>query len=146
MSKNRDELYIRWKKVEYRFFAFIGKKLAWKIKYVVTFKVTFKVEERVNTIYLQPTDKQVVLNIITDLKYNSSAGMDKIASKDLKKLRNVMRDILETMINDIIETGVFSENLRTANINTGAQNGKREDINNYKPISWLRTFSKLVEK
>lgn len=50
------------------------------------------------------------------------------------------------MINNILETGIFPDELKNAKIIPIYKNGKRDDLNNYRPISLLSNFSKLVEK
>lgn len=49
-------------------------------------------------------------------------------------------------MNDILSTGNFPEELKVAKITPIFKKGSRSEFGNYRPISVLNTFSKIVEK
>jgi hypothetical protein len=50
------------------------------------------------------------------------------------------------MFNESINQGVFPDLMKIAKIRPGYKKGNRQEISNYRPISVLSIFSKIVEK
>ena len=53
---------------------------------------------------------------------------------------------LNYICNRTLSTGIFPDRLKYASIRPIYKKGKKEDINNYRPISILTSFSKIFEK
>lgn len=126
------------------YFSTVGTNLAQRI--ANNSKSTFKEEKCQKTIFLEPTTITEVKNTITNLKNNCAPGEDKITKHDLIILFEIIGNIIVTLMNNILSTGNFPEELKVAKITPIFKKGSRSEFGNYRPISVLNTFSKIVEK
>lgn len=99
-----------------------------------------------NTIFVEPTNEQEIDKIISDLKRNSAPGHDEITVLDVINLKNNLIPILTKLVNKILKDGVFPKELKISKINPIFKSGSRDNMNNYRPISVISVFSKIVEK
>jgi hypothetical protein len=90
------------------------------------------------------TDEEVKTAINT-LK-NSSPGIDNIKASHVKQIINVICPLLRHLCNKIFETGIFPDAFKTAIVIPINKSGDHCNINDYRPISVLTTFSKIIEK
>ncbi len=98
------------------------------------------------SIYLNPTDDEEVAKIISNMKSKNSSGHDKINSNLLKKLKNELKHPISLLINKSINSGIFPDIYKIAEVIPIHKAKDREILNNYRPISLLPTFSKILEK
>lgn len=104
-------------------------------------------EEEVNeSIFLKPTDCTEIKNIILELKNKCAPGMDNVSKKDLLLLWDAIGTKIVDIVNKILEKGIYPEELKTAKVIPVYKKGAQDELNNYRPISLLSTFSKIVEK
>ena len=54
--------------------------------------------------------------------------------------------LITQIINNMIETSLFPENLKLAEVKPIHKKGSTADMGNYRPISLLPTFSKVFER
>ncbi len=80
------------------------------------------------------------------MKSKSSSGHDKINSKLLKQLKHELKYPISLLINKSINSGVFPEVYKLAEVIPIHKTKDRENLNNYRPISLLPTISKFLEK
>lgn len=99
-----------------------------------------------NSLYLHPTDNEEVSAIIRKLKSSSSAGIDNVSPKIIKRLRYEITPLLVHLINQIFISGIYPENYKTAIVVPLHKSESTEEINNYRPISILTVFNKIVER
>lgn len=125
-------------------FASIGHTLASKIKQTPGIK--YKEEEVEQSITLKKTDLTEVKEIIKDLKNHSAPGIDGITKKDIEILIDIIGNKLVQLINIVLENGCFPEELKLSKIIPIYKKGEHDNLNNYRPISLLSIFSKLLEK
>nr|CAH7713322.1 unnamed protein product [Callosobruchus chinensis] len=95
---------------------------------------------------IQPTNENEIKEIILDLKKNSAPGCDGITFRDIFNLKEKLLKILTKLINNVIATGIFPNELKTSKISPVFKEGSKKDVDNYRPISVLSIFSKIVEK
>lgn len=127
-----------------KYFSKIGVNLAAGIP--STPNVDFEEEVIDDTIYLNPTDLYEVKNVVNDLKNNCAPGTDNITKRDIVNLFPVIGEKMVTIINNILTNGIFPEELKIAKVIPVYKKGSHKDLNNYRPISVLNTFSKITEK
>lgn len=127
-----------------RHFSSIGVDLASKINPVNG--AVFEDEEILDSIFLRPTNSLEILEIIQDIKTNSAPGEDSITKTDIIQLFDIIDDKIVLLTNKVLSSGVFPDEFKVAKIIPLYKSGNHSDLNNYRPISILNTFSKMVEK
>ena len=80
------------------------------------------------------------------LKLSNSCGYDEVPSKLLKLCSYYISSSLNYIHNRTLFTGVFPDRLKYATIRPLFKKDSKDDINNYRPISILTSFSKIFEK
>ena len=92
--------------------------------------------------------KSVFINELRDaffsLKLNKSPGYDKISFNVVKKCFRELCKPLEYVFNLSIQTGVFPDKLKIARVSLVYKACDTDDLTNYRPISVLPTFSKIL--
>lgn len=95
---------------------------------------------------LLPTDDIEMENIIRSLKPKTSAGIDDISAKLLKHCCNPLVSPLVHITNKSIAQGQFPSAMKLAKVYPNYKKGSEMDISNYRPISLIPTFSKVMER
>ena len=99
-----------------------------------------------NSIYLEPTDPEEIDKIVSNLKPKSSSGHDNFTSKLLKSLKTELKTPLSILANISINEGTYPETYKLAEVVPIYKSKSKDDVGNYRPISLLPTFSKILEK
>jgi hypothetical protein len=84
--------------------------------------------------------------IIKNLKPSNSHGYDEISTKVLKCSSNVVSSPLTYIFNLVISTGTFPTRMKYSIVKPLFKKGDKRNISNYRPISLLISFSKILEK
>ena len=90
-------------------------------------------------------EEREVATIINSLK-NSSPGCDGIPATIVKRTIHLYVKILTLIINQAFYNGVFPKELKMAKVIPVYKSGSTMELNNYRPISVLNTFSKVFER
>ena len=98
-----------------------------------------------HSLFLTPTDENEISEIIASLK-TSSPGYDGIDMKIIKPIKNSILKPLAYICNLSFSQGKFPDQLKVAKIIPIHKKGDRSDFSNYRPISILPVFSKIIEK
>ena len=89
-----------------------------------------------------------IWNVIQKLKSKTSAGLDCVSNKLLKRIAPLIINPLHYLINLSLETGFVPQQIKVSKIiplfKTGS--GDKNYFSNYRPISILSSFAKLIEK
>ena len=132
-----------------RYFANVGPDLSDKIQYrgkkLVESYLTAPISSKFK--FEIVTDKDI-LEAIGTLKPKNSSGYDNLSSKMLIQLSPIIHSPIRLIVNQSLITGIFPDQLKIA-IVTPLYKGKNTDQHsfcNYRPISLLPTFSKIIEK
>ena len=86
-----------------------------------------------------------IIEIINNLE-NKSEGPQSIPVKLLKMIPDIIAVPLCNIINQSFSTGVFPNALKISKVIPKHKGGSTEDLNNYRPISLLSIFVKIIEK
>lgn len=83
---------------------------------------------------------------IKKLKNKKSKGVDGVDNLTIKECSWYLVDVMTFLFNFSLESGVFPNVLKTAIVIPVHKKGDVLRLNNYRPISLLSTFSKILEK
>ena len=95
-----------------------------------------------NSLFLSPITDNETHDIINSLDSNKS---NDISPKLLKTLCNSFCPILTYLFNSCMLTGTFPDELKIARVIPLFKSGNRNLMSNYRPISILPTFSKILK-
>ena len=99
-----------------------------------------------NSFLLKATSEDEVHKLICQLNKGKALGPLSIPVTILKDNVNILSTPLSFIINRSFEQGVFPESLKTAQVTPVHKKEDTLTINNYRPISLLSVFSKILEK
>jgi len=83
---------------------------------------------------------------INSLKIKESSGYNKISKKMLKINAPFISSPLSYICNKSVLSGTFPTRLKYATVKPLLKKGDKENVANYRPISLLTSFSKVLEK
>ena len=95
---------------------------------------------------ISPTNPQEIIEIINALDENKSSGPCSIPTTLLKLAKDELSIPLSEICNRSFEEGIFPEQNKIAKVIPSHKKGPTDDVNNYRPISLLSVFSKIMEK
>ena len=127
------------------FFIDIGPTLASKINTGGISHRTFMPESFQSSFFLEPTNTNEVKQVINKLK-DGAPGRDAILPKHLKCISEPISNPLSRIANLSFEQGVFPEELKLAVVSPLYKAKDPIFFNNYRPISLLSVFSKILER
>ena len=128
------------------FFAGIGPELANSIKPShLNFKAFLGTPISENFIFNHVTSKMII-DMAGKLKPKNSSGPDHISSKLLKKILPIIINPLCHIFNLSLKTGYIPTILKTAKVVPIFKSGDKHNFTNYRPISLISSFAKLLEK
>lgn len=99
-----------------------------------------------NSMSFVPVSGRDVEKIIDSMKCKPSTGFDEISVKVVKYCKYELSDDLASLINRSVELGQFPSLLKKAIVIPIHKKLDPKDVNNYRPISLLSVFSKIIEK
>ena len=85
-------------------------------------------------------------NAFASLKTNKSSGYDDISANVVKRVSDEIFVILKHISNISLAKGVFPDELKIARVTLIFKKGNNTLVTNYRPISVLPCFSKLLER
>ena len=85
-------------------------------------------------------------NVVKLLQAKESRGYDEISTKVIKQSIACIASPIAYICNLMMSSGIYLERLKFAEVKPLYKQGDRTDINNYRPISILPSFSKIFEK
>jgi hypothetical protein len=92
-----------------------------------------------------PTTETEIKSIIHSLKSRNSSGYDEITSKTVKACSALISHPLVHICNHSLYTGIFPDCLKMSVIRPLYKKDDKTSMTNYRPVSLLTTFSKVLE-
>ena len=99
-----------------------------------------------NSLFFVPVHRNELIDIVHNLKNKKSTGHDGIDNVLLKKVINHVVDPLVHVFNLSLTDGIVPDCMKISKIIPVYKKGKKDNICNYRPISLLTTFSKILER
>jgi hypothetical protein len=127
------------------YFVNIGPSLAQSIPNTSKNPIDYIRASASRSMYLTPVTELEITNIIREMR-DCAPGPDAIPSAILKETATIFIPVLTQIINLSFSEGVFPNDMKCANITPLFKFGDKTSINNYRPISLLPSFSKIIEK
>lgn len=128
------------------FFANIGKELSENVQNPNHNYTEYMNHGHNRSIFLKPINPNDILNIVANLKSKTSRGHDGISTKLVKQTIEHILIPLTHIINKSMQEGVVPDQMKLAKIIPIFKTGDKHTFNNYRPISLLPAFSKIIEK
>ena len=92
-----------------------------------------------------PVSDEETSKIIASFK-DSSAGWDELKPVIMKNVKHCIAKPLTDICNLSFKTGIFPQQMKTANVVPIYKSGDEKMFSNYRPVSVLPVFSKLIER
>jgi hypothetical protein len=97
-----------------------------------------------HSMFLFPASYNELKNIIKNLK--NTTGVDNIPTKLIKTCSTYLLEPIFQICNESLASGIFPDMYKTAKVLPLHKKGNIKDPSNYRPISMLDPFSKIIEK
>ena len=127
------------------FFSNIGPNLASKIPTTNTSYKKFLSDEKLSSIFLKPVTSNEITKIIRSLK-EGAPGVDNVSETALKSVINDIKEPILHICQTSLHQGYFPTELKLAKIIPLFKSKDPSLFSNYRPISLLSVFSKILEK
>ena len=99
----------------------------------------------VSRLKLEPIDESKTRKLIEHLKNKTSTGIDGISNKLIKTAVNELVSPLTIVINQMLNTGVFPNQLKISKVIPKYKSKDHTLLSNYRPIALLPSISKIFE-
>lgn len=99
-----------------------------------------------NSLFFTPVDKEELKRIINKIPNKNSSGIDGFSIKLIKSVLDEIIEPLVYIINLSFERGEFPSKLKTGLVSPILKKGDSTKMENYRPITVLSTFSKIIER
>ena len=128
-----------------KFFVHVGESLASVIPQSSKVPSDYLKQGIVSELYLDPVTEDEVDKIISNFR-ESAAGWDELKPTVVKSVRNCIASPLSHICNLSFVTGIFPDELKIANVVPIFKSGDEMVFSNYRPVSVLPVFSKVIER
>lgn len=130
------------------FFANVGPSLANEIPQPSDVKEIDKniIKGNVNSLFLRSVDENEIIQIVSKLKNKRSTDCFEFDTIVVKEIIYSIVAPLVYIFNQSFLTGIFPSKMKTAKVVPIFKNGDKHQFTNYRPISLLPQFSKILEK
>lgn len=104
------------------------------------------IETNPSTMFLRPVNENEIVSIVQKFKVKYSRDSDGV---DMATVKKVIKEIAQPLVhicNLSFQTGTFPTKMKTAKVIPLYKTGNKHQLTNYRPISILPQFSKILEK
>lgn len=130
------------------YFTNVGENLAKKFKKnpdLVFNLYNDKILHSFDKVFLDKVDVSELSSIILKYEDDTTEGYDKVTVKMLKHISEFIVSSLVYIYNLCIQTSTFPDNFKIAIIKPLFKGGNHKILSNYRPISMLTNFSKIIK-
>jgi hypothetical protein len=99
-----------------------------------------------NSFFMHPSSEDEIISVAKTMKPKASSGFDSISPKLLQGIIRGISFPLKHIINLSLEKGEFPNKMKIAKVIPIFKSGESSSLVNYRPISLLPTFSKVLER
>lgn len=103
-------------------------------------------DKHFDNIFTKDVDKEEILHLFNLQKEETAAGFDKISVKLIKIILPLIIDPLTTIYNKSLKEGIFPTQFKVAIVKPIYKKGDKKSMGNYRPISIISIFAKVLEK
>ena len=128
------------------FFSNIGSKISEGVPKPLNNFSAYLKDNHPGSFFMGPTNPEEIISVVKALKTSFSRGFDNISMQTAKSTIHHIVAPLVHIFNRSFLTGVVPDNMKIAKILPIFKTGNKKILNNYRPISILPVFSKLLEK
>jgi len=104
-----------------------------------------KIKQCPNSIFIYPVTEEVI-SLTKSLKGKPTAGDDDIPENLVKQCMQLIKGSLAHIYNLSLNSGVFPDEWKTAEVKPLYKKGDKYDTRNYRPILIIPVFAKLLER
>lgn len=129
------------------FFVNVGLNLAQKIPNVTTDDINdHLIEQNPSSMFLKAVDEKEIIDVVNKCKNKMSTDFHDINMKIVKKVLHGISKPLTHIFNLSFQTGQFPNTMKIAKVIPLYKTGDKHHFTNYRPVSLLPQFSKILEK
>ena len=99
-----------------------------------------------STLFLDPVTEEEVIKITNDFQPGKAVGYDNIPMLLIQKTIHVIAKPLSHIINLSFSSGIVPDQLKISRVIPLFKSGSKSSFDNYRPVSTLPSFSKILEK
>jgi len=99
-----------------------------------------------HSIFLNPPSSSEIFNNIQNMNIKKSSGFDDISPMFLSIIASIVSPYLAVLFSYSFKLAIFPDCLKIAKVIPLHISGARTELTNYRPISLLSCFSKILEK
>ena len=129
-----------------RYFSNIGPNLASKIPVSDKSHRSFLPERLLNSIFFEEVNENEIIEICGSLRSGAAAGYDGIPMNVVKQTIDLINYPLKYILNLSLRYGIVPDSLKIAKVIPLFKSGDHDIFSNYRPVSILPAFSKILEK
>ena len=128
------------------YFTNIGPNLANSIPPCLTSHRSFLSGAFMKSLYLQPTTEQEIIEICASFRAGTAAGYDQITRNVIKEIIDLIVQPLMYITNLPLRSGTVPDQVKIARVVPLFKTGDLSLFTNYRPVSVLPAFSKILER
>ena len=128
------------------FFANVGKNISYSIPQTNNSPLEFMPPMIADDFYFSPIIPKEIEEEINKLKAKKASGPYSIPISILKTIGHLISKPLSVISNASLSSGIVPDNFKLARVIPIFKKGSQLDVSNYRPISLLSIFNKILEK
>ena len=129
-----------------KYFTNLGTDLAKNVQHVTVSSKSFLSGEYVGRMFFESATEHELVEIINSFSNGVAVGYDNLDAFVIKQVIDLIVKPFTHIVNLSISSGIFPDLLKIARVVPIFKSGDRKLISNYRPVSILPIFSKVLER